>query len=78
MGDDWIVDGALDVTAPDGLGAGVVGCGSAYNANTAGRFATSLSVVAVPAKSSRSGGKVGLADGATVAPGDAPGAPGGL
>jgi hypothetical protein len=50
---------ALDAFVDDGRG-------NAYSAKIAGRFATSLSVAAVPAKSIRCGGSVGVAIGATV------------
>ena len=60
----------------DAFGAGVdEGCGSAYSAKIAGRFATSFSGVAVPANTTRCGGSVGEASGAAIAPGlpEAPG-----
>ena len=58
------VAGAPDAFAAapvsDALGAADDdGCGNAYSANTAGRLATSLSVVAVDANSNRCGGNVG-------------------
>ena len=70
--------------ASDDFGAGEDGCGNAYSANTAGRLATSLSVVAVDANSNRCGGSVGATvgtPGTPLAPGLAggplaPGAPG--
>lgn len=53
-------DADADPGEPDAFGAGVIdGCGSAYSAKTAGRFATSLSVADVPENSSRAGGRVG-------------------
>ena len=80
-----MIDGALAAAAAAaelaGFGAGDDGCGKAYSANTAGRLATSLSVVAVEANSSRCGGNVGTTLGTTEpglegGPFGPPGAPG--